>query len=110
MCASTDALPALGKQQKTFVQEVIGVFLYYAQAVNCTMLTALGSPATHQASPTETTLAQIYQFLEYALSHPNAGIMYRNSDMILAAHSDTSYLSETNPRSHAGGHFFLSQI
>eukprot|EP00804_Cyclotella_cryptica_P003892 CCRYP_015767-RA/>CCRYP_015767-RA protein AED:0.49 eAED:0.46 QI:0/-1/0/1/-1/1/1/0/194 len=29
--------------------------------------------------------------------------------MILAAHSDASYLSETNARSRAGGHFFLSK-
>ena len=28
--------------------------------------------------------------------------------MVLAAHSDASYLSETNLRSRAGGHFFLS--
>ncbi len=107
--AGADTLPALGKQQKTFVQEAIGVFLYYAQAVDCTMLTALGSLATQQASPMETTLAQIHQFLDYALSHPNACVMYRASDMILAAHSDASYLSETNARSCAGGHFFLSE-
>ncbi|KAL7485624.1 hypothetical protein ACHAW6_011216 [Cyclotella cf. meneghiniana] len=109
MCASTDASPALGKQQKTFVQEVIGVFLYYARAVNCTMLTALGSLATQQASPTETTLARIHQFLDYALSHPNSSVTYRSSDMILEAHSDASYLSETNTGSRAGGHFFLSK-
>ena len=29
--------------------------------------------------------------------------------MVLAAHSDTSYLSKTNARSSAGGHFFLSK-
>ena len=109
MCASTDTSPALDKPQKTFVQEVIGVFLYYARAVDCTMLTALGSLATQQASPTETTLARIHQFLDYALSHPNACITYRASDMILVAHSDASYLSETNARSRAGGHFFLSK-
>ena len=34
---------------------------------------------------------------------------HRASDMILAAHSDASYLSETNARSRAGGHFFLSK-
>jgi hypothetical protein len=102
-------LPALGKQQKTFVQEAIGVFLYYAQAVDCTMLTALGSLATQQANPTETTLTQIHQFLDYALSHPNASVTYHASDMILAAHIDASYLSKTNACSHAGGHFFFSK-
>eukprot|EP00804_Cyclotella_cryptica_P030011 CCRYP_013454-RA/>CCRYP_013454-RA protein AED:0.36 eAED:0.39 QI:0/0/0/1/0/0/4/0/743 len=52
LCASADTSPALGKQQKTFIQEVIGVFLYYARAVDCTILTALGSLATQQANPT----------------------------------------------------------
>ena len=50
-CDSVDTSPALSSQQKTFVQEVIGVFLYYARAVDCTMLTALGSLATQQANP-----------------------------------------------------------
>eukprot|EP00804_Cyclotella_cryptica_P023928 CCRYP_010044-RA/>CCRYP_010044-RA protein AED:0.06 eAED:0.07 QI:0/0/0/1/1/1/3/0/1072 len=109
LCATADTSPALGKQQKTFVQEVIGVFLYYARAVDCTMLTALGSLATQQAKPTTTTLDRVSQFLDYALSHPNAGVTYRASDMILAAHSDASYLSESNARSRAGGHFFLSE-
>eukprot|EP00804_Cyclotella_cryptica_P002890 CCRYP_009397-RA/>CCRYP_009397-RA protein AED:0.35 eAED:0.35 QI:0/-1/0/1/-1/1/1/0/410 len=109
LCATADTASALGKHQKTFVQEVIGVFLYYAWAVDCTMLTALGSLATQQANPTTTTLDRVYQFLDYALSHPNAGVTYRVSDMILATHSDASYLSETNARNHAGGHFFLSE-
>ena len=73
------------------------------------MFTALGSLAAQQASPTENTLARIHQFLDYALSHPDAGITYQASDMVLAAHSDTSYLSETKAHSHAGGHFFLSK-
>ena len=30
--------------------------------------------------------------------------------MVLHAHSDTSYLSETEARSRAGGHFFLSDL
>eukprot|EP00804_Cyclotella_cryptica_P014914 CCRYP_000543-RD/>CCRYP_000543-RD protein AED:0.32 eAED:0.31 QI:0/-1/0/1/-1/0/1/0/482 len=109
LCATADTSPALGKQQKTFVQEVIGVFLYYARAVDCSILTALGSLATQQAKPTTTTLDQVHQFLDYALSHPNAGVTFRASDMILAAHSDASYLSESQARSRAGGHFFLSE-
>ncbi len=33
---------------------------------------------------------------------------YNASNMVLAAHSNASYLSEPNARSRAGGHFFLS--
>jgi hypothetical protein len=35
-------------------------------------------------------------------------LTYHASDMILAAHSNASYLSKPNARSWAGSHFFLS--
>ena len=38
-------------KNKTYVQQVVGTFLYYARAVNCTMLCALGSLASQQANP-----------------------------------------------------------
>jgi hypothetical protein len=104
-----DQSPPLNKQDKTFVQEVVGVFLYYARAVDCTMLTALSSLTTQQANPTKNTLQQVNQFLDYAMTHQDASISYRASNMILAVHSDASYLSETKARHHAGGHFFLSE-
>ena len=104
-----DQYPTLSKEDKTFIQEVIGVFLYYARAVDCTMLAALGSFASQQATPTENTMKKVKQFLDYAATHQDATITYRASDMIIAVHSDVSYLSETNARSRAGGHFFLSE-
>ena len=90
------------------MQEVIGTFLYYARCVDSTMTTALGSLATQQSSPTTNTLAKIKQFLEYATTHPDAIVAYHASNMVLAAHSDASYLSDTNARSRAGGQFFMS--
>jgi hypothetical protein len=104
-----DTSPALNAQDKTYVQEVVGVFLYYARAVDCTMLPALGSLASQQANPTKNTMALIKQFLDYAVSNQDATITYRASNMVLAAHSDASYLSESKARSRAGGHFFLSE-
>jgi len=73
------------------------------------MLMALSSLATQQANPTQQTLQRVKQFLDYAMTHKDASISYRASNMILAAHTDASYLSETKARSHAGGHFFLSK-
>ena len=87
-----DTSPSLNKQQKTLVQEVVGVFLYYARAVDCTMLPALGSLASQQAKPTENTMNKVRQFLDYAASNQDGVVTYRASDMILAAHSDASYL------------------
>ena len=36
-------------------------------------------------------------------------LTYRASEMILAAHSDVSYLSEPKARSRADAHIFLSE-
>jgi hypothetical protein len=72
------------------------------------MLTALGSIATQQANLTENTMIKVKQFLYYAFTHPDAIVTNQASDMVLAAHSDASYLLEANARSQAGGHFFMS--
>ena len=103
-----DDSPPLSKADKKFVQEVTGTFLYYARAVDLTMLTALGSIATQQDNPTERTMQKVKQFLDYAATHPDAIITYRASNRVLVGHSDASYLSETKARSRAGGHFFMS--
>jgi hypothetical protein len=105
---SGDTLPALPKDGTNFIQEVIGTFLYYARCVNSSMLAALGSLATQQANPAENTMAKVMQFLDYATTHPDAIVTYHARDMVLASHSNTSYLSESNARSQAGGHFFMS--
>jgi hypothetical protein len=103
-----DSSLPLDKQEKKNVQEVISTLLYYAHCVDNTMLPALGSLATQQANPTQNTKKLVHQLLDYAATHPNAIITYRASDMVLAGHSNESYLLETNVRSRAGGHFFMS--
>jgi hypothetical protein len=72
------------------------------------MLVALSSLADEQCSPTEHTMEKVKQFLDYASTQENAVIIYKASDMVLAIHSDASYLSEPKARSRAGGHFFMS--
>ena len=104
-----DNSPLLDKAGKKFFQEVYGTLLYYARAVDCTMLAALGSIATQQAIPTANTMRKIKQLLDYAATHPDAVVTYRSSNMVLAAHSEASYLSETKSRSRAGGHFFMAR-
>ena len=41
-------------------------------------------------------------------SQDKAILMYRASVMVLAIHSNASYLSKANARSRAGGHMFLA--
>ena len=51
---------------------------------------------------------KIKQLLDYAATHPDAAVTYWSSNMVLAAHSEASYLSDTKERSRAGGHFFMA--
>ena len=73
------------------------------------MLAALGSIATQQASPTANTVRKIKQLVDYSATHPDAAVTYRSSNMVLAAHINTSYLSETKAQSRSGGHLFMSR-
>ena len=103
-----DNSPLLSKADKKFVQEVIGVFLYYARAFDLMMLPALWTLTTRQAAPTQNTRKNLPQFLDYVATHPDAIVTYCASDIVLAVHSDASYLSESNAQSRAGGNFFMS--
>jgi len=104
---ATTPLPATGI---TRLQQIIGTLLYYARAVDPTLLVALGSLAAAQANGTEATAIAAVQLLNYCATHPDACIRYKASGMTLYIHSDASYLSEPQARSRAGGHFFLSQV
>ena len=53
-------------------------------------------------------MRNIKQLLDYAATHPDAAVTYWSINMVLAAHSDASYLSETKSRIRAGGHFFMA--
>ena len=67
-----DTSPKLNKIDKQFIQEVTGMFLYYAQAVDSTMLTALSALASEQSDPTEETMKKCKQFLDYVASQEDA--------------------------------------
>jgi hypothetical protein len=101
----TTLLPAAGTKR---VQQIVGTLLYYARAVDSTMLVALNAISASQSKATETTAAAVVHLLDYAATHPDAILRYHRSDMVLHIHSDASYLSAPEARSRAGGHHFLS--
>ena len=105
-----DTSPLLDAADKRRIQQIVGSFLYYARAVDPTILMALSAIAAQQSAPTNETLGRVNQFLDYMWTHPDAKIRYRASDMILNVHSDASYLSAPKARSRAGGYFFLGSI
>ena len=103
----SEATP-LNKTDKKFIQQVCGKFLYLGRAVDPTLLCPISAIASQSSNPTTDTMEQTKQLLDYIATQEDAVITYKASDMILAVHSDASYLSEPKARSRAGGHFFLS--
>jgi hypothetical protein len=61
------------------------------------------------SKPTEDTLRQTLQLLDYLATQEDAVLSYHASDMVLAVHRNASYLSKPKAQSRAGGHFFLSR-
>jgi hypothetical protein len=103
-----DTTPPLDKAGKKFIQEVCGVFLFLAHGVNSGLLPALSALASQQANPTEQTLALCKQFLDCMASQDKAVLTYKASNMVLAIHSNASYLSKPKACSRTGGHMFMA--
>ena len=103
-----DKSPPLTPDQIKRVQKIVGTLLYYGRAVDSTLLTALSAIAARQSNGTQAVAEACHQLLDYVATHPNAGIRYHACDMILAVHTDASYLSELGGKSRAAGHFYLT--
>jgi hypothetical protein len=67
----------------------------------------MSSIASRQSKGTAMLEAEVKQFIDYCSTHPNAGVRFMASDMILCLHSYASYLSEPDKKSRAAGHFWL---
>jgi hypothetical protein len=104
--ATKDETPPLTAKQFLSIKKVTGSVLYYARAVDPTVLMPLNNIAKEQTKATDKTQAATNQLLDYLATHPYATIRYHASDMILHIHSDASYLSVSNARSRLGGLFF----
>lgn len=98
----------LSPPERTRLQEIIGTLLYYARAVDSSMLVALGSLAAAQSKGTQATAKACTHLLNYCATHPHAVVRYKASAMVLHVHSDASYLSEPQARSRVGGIHYLS--
>ena len=102
----TDTSERLDKDGQKYIQQVVESLLYYARAIDITILLALNEIASQQTKPTEQTRRRVKQLLDYVATHPTAVVRLRKSAMILNIHSNASYLSASNARSRAGGYFF----
>ena len=76
--------------------------------MDSTLLYLISAIASQSATPTEDTIRQTQQLLDYIATQEEAVLTFKAIRMKLAAHSDTSYLSKPKACSREGGHFLLS--
>jgi hypothetical protein len=99
--------PALSDKYVNKLQQLTGTLLYYARAVDPTLIIPINVLASEQSNATEVTAEKVIKLLNYCNTHPETKIRYHASDMILHIHSDASYLSEKEAKSRAGGSFYM---
>ena len=104
-----DTSPLLSPSETKWIQSVVGSFLYYARAIDCTILTALNHIGTTQAQPTQATKEQCIRLMDYLSTYPNTFLRFHASDMILHIDSDAAYLVLPKAKSRITG-FIISLI
>ena len=87
----------------------MGALLYKGRAANNELIVDSSAIGAQQAAATEETKDAIEQLLDYVATYLDDGIIFRKSDMILAAHVDAGFLNKSKARSRAGVHIFLSE-
>ncbi len=89
-----DESPSLDDKGIKLIQQIVGSILYYAHAVDMTVLAALSTIAIKQTKATQKTMNRSIQLLDYLASNQDAKVRFHASDMVMNIHSDASYLSE----------------
>jgi hypothetical protein len=99
--------PALSDRDVNKLQQLTGTLLYYARAVDPTLIMPINVLASGQSKATEVTADKVIKLLNYCDTHPETKIRYHASEMVLHIHSDASYLSENEAKSRAWGFFYM---
>ena len=103
----TDTIPPLNDKDIKRAQCIVGALLYVGIAFKNKLILSLSAIGAQHAAEMEETVAAIEQLLDYVATYPDDGIIFRKSDMILAAPADTGFLNESKAHSQAGSHIFL---
>lgn len=104
---TTPSSPFLNKLETRWVQSALGGLLFYARALDNTMLPTLNDLSTEQACPTQQTKNNLHRLLDYANTYQHVALRFYASDMILHIDSDAAYLVLPQARSRIAGYFRL---
>ena len=101
-----NATPPLDAAGIKRFQKIVSSILYYARAINMTVLMGLSSITVEQTKATEKTTGRCIDLLNYFATIQDAKVRFHASNRVMNIHSDVLYLSETKSRSRACGHLF----
>jgi hypothetical protein len=102
MATEKETTTLLTDVQKTEIQAIVGTILYYARAVDPSLLPVANEIASQQAAPTQAVLKAANRLLSYCAAHRTGSITFYACDMCLHGFSDAAYLSRSYARSVAG--------
>ncbi len=108
--ATEDTTNLLTNVHKTEIQAIVGTILYYARAVEPSLLPVANEIASQQAAPTQAALKATNRLLSYCAAHRTGSITFHACDMCLHGVSDASYLSRSYARCVAGAYLFLGNF
>ena len=103
-----DESPPLSPTRKQRIQAVVGSLLYYARAIDSSLLPALNEISATQTNPTEATEIKLNHLLSFVKTHKNTKVRFHASDMCLHVDSDAAYLVMPGARSRFAGYYHLS--
>ena len=83
-------------------------FLYYARALDSTLIPALSRIAAQQAQPTQLIMKKVQTLMDYANTYQNVYVRFYASDMQLLVDSDAFYLVLPKTRSRIAEYFRLA--
>jgi hypothetical protein len=95
---STQVSPA----EKTWIQQVVRSLLFYARALDLSVLTAVCQLSSHQSNPTQHDLTSAHRLLNYVSSHRNPHKSIHPSSIAHWCCTYASYLSRPKSGSVAG--------
>jgi hypothetical protein len=74
--------PALSDKDVNKLKQLTGTLLYYARAVDPTLIMPINVLASEQSNATEVTADKVIKLLNYCNTHPESKIQYNASEMI----------------------------
>jgi hypothetical protein len=93
----TDISPLLDKKGIKCIQQFVRSILYFARAVDMTVLMAFSRLAIDQTKAATKTMVKCVQLLDYLAYHADAKVRFYASDIIMNIHLDASYYPKAKP-------------